>query len=278
MRVAIVATGFLPHEADKLAEPWRHSDMSAPSASCEKNSSLAWSGMVIRSNSRKIASDRSKVSVNTVFLKAMPTALPCWSMPPAGFKCHYPDIFATALINSQPMGFYAPAQIERDAREHGIVVRPADINSSFHDCSLEPKGDEETNIHERHRTMADDILSTHAIRLGFCQIKGMSKDEGEAISHKREGGFDSVRDLWLRTGLAPATLEKLAKADAFRSLGMSRRDALWSVRALRRSGDKDDLRRYSPRTQCRNRSRRALCRPCHPARSSSRIIETCAFP
>lgn len=248
MRVAIVAAGFLPHEADKLRRAmatFRH--VGTISQLREK----FITGMVGNGYPLEFAENCFRqiegfgeygFSESHAYSFALLVYASGW------FKCHYPDIFATALINSQPMGFYAPAQIVRDAREHGIAVRPADINSSFHDCSLEPKGAEETNIHERHRTMAGDILSTHAIRLGFCQIKGMSKDEGEAISHKRESGFDSVRDLWLRTGLAPATLEKLARADAFRSLGMSRRDALWSVRALRRSGDKDDLPLFAPNT------------------------------
>jgi error-prone DNA polymerase len=86
-----------------------------------------------------------------------------------------------------------------------------------------------------------DIHTTHALRLGFRQVGGFSEDWGRQIETARGAGFDSVRDLWLRTRLPPAALEKLAQADAFRSLGLSRRDALWAVKALRRTGDKDDL-------------------------------------
>jgi error-prone DNA polymerase len=89
--------------------------------------------------------------------------------------------------------------------------------------------------------MSGDILTTHALRLGFRQIDGFSEDWGETIEKERGTGFDSVRDLWLRTRLPPRALEKLAHADAFNALGLSRRDALWAVKALRRSGDKDDL-------------------------------------
>jgi error-prone DNA polymerase len=89
--------------------------------------------------------------------------------------------------------------------------------------------------------MKDDIRTTHAIRLGFRQVSGLSEDDGRAIAQMRGEGYDSIRDLWLRTGLRPAVLEKLANADAFGSLGLSRRDALWAIRALQRSGDKDDL-------------------------------------
>ncbi len=89
--------------------------------------------------------------------------------------------------------------------------------------------------------MRDDIRQTHALRLGFRQISGFSEADGLKIESTRGMGFDSVRDLWLRTALSPSVIERLAQADAFRSLGLDRRDALWAVRALQRTGDKDDL-------------------------------------
>jgi error-prone DNA polymerase len=89
--------------------------------------------------------------------------------------------------------------------------------------------------------MKDDIRTTHALRLGFRQVSGLSEDDGRVIADRRGAGYDSIRDLWLRTGLRPFVLEKLANADAFRSLGLNRRDALWVIRALQRAGDKDDL-------------------------------------
>jgi error-prone DNA polymerase len=89
--------------------------------------------------------------------------------------------------------------------------------------------------------MADEIRTTCAMRLGFREISGFKQEDGEQIMAVRGKGFDSVRDLWLRTGLEPAVLERLADADAFRSLGLDRREALWAVRGLRRAGDKDDL-------------------------------------
>ena len=165
----------------------------------------------------------------------------CW------MKCYYPDVFAVALLNSQPMGFYAPSQIVRDAQDHGVEVRPVDVNLSDWDCVLE--GDPppaslaaiKKEIHPRHASMKSDIRSTHALRLGFRQVSGFSEDHGLRIESVRGRGFDSVRDLWLRTRLPPAALERLANADAFGSFGLTRRDALWAVRALRRAGDKDDL-------------------------------------
>jgi error-prone DNA polymerase len=159
----------------------------------------------------------------------------------AWIKCHYPDVFAAALLNSQPMGFYATAQLVRDAQDHGVEVRPVDINASGWDCSLEGSPTTQGHLHPRHASMSGDILTTHALRLGFRQIDGFSEDWGETIEKVRGAGFDSVRDLWLRTRLPPRALEKLAHADAFNALGLSRRDALWAVKALRRSGDKDDL-------------------------------------
>src|SRR5665213_934575 len=159
----------------------------------------------------------------------------------AWLKCRYPDVFAAALLNSQPMGFYAAAQIVRDAQEHGVEVREVDINASNWDCTLEPDRKGGENLHPRHAEMKDAIRSNNALRLGFRQISDFSKDDGVIIENVRGAGFDSVRDLWLRTRLQPAALERLAAADAYHSLGLDRREALWAIRALRRSGDKDDL-------------------------------------
>ena len=159
----------------------------------------------------------------------------CW------MKCYYPDVFAAALLNSQPMGFYAPAQIVRDAREHGVEVRPTDVNLSDWDCTLEEEPAPSGVLQMRHASMRPHIRTTHAMRLGFRQISGFSEDHSKIIESVRGRGFDSVRDLWLRTRLPPAAIERLANADAFGSLGLTRRDALWAVRALQRAGDKDNL-------------------------------------
>ncbi|MGF7161643.1 error-prone DNA polymerase [Rhodoligotrophos appendicifer] len=158
----------------------------------------------------------------------------------AWIKCHYPDVFAVGLLNSWPMGFYAPAQLIRDAQEHGIEIRPVDILTSSWDHDLEVS-EAPIMLHPRHGDMKGDILSSHAVRLGLRQVHGLSWDEGQKIVELRGEGYDSLRDLWLRTGLSPATLEKLADADAFRSLGLDRRAALWAIRGLNRAGDKDDL-------------------------------------
>ncbi|MBN9063424.1 MAG: error-prone DNA polymerase [Rhizobiales bacterium 65-9] len=161
------------------------------------------------------------------------------------FKCFYPDIFACALLNAQPMGFYAPAQIIRDLRDHGVEVREIDINKSGWDHTLE--GDKERSfysadrIHALHVDMKRDIRSRCALRVGFRQIKSLSETDAGKLIAARGAGYDSVRDLWLRAELSREALERLADADAFRSIGLDRRQALWAVKALRRSGDKEDL-------------------------------------
>ena len=134
----------------------------------------------------------------------------------AWLKCHHPAVFACALLNSQPMGFYAPAQIVRDAREHGVEVRPVCINASYWDNALEPDG-----------------RGGLALRLGFRQIKGVARGRGRAGSPRRAATATATSP---RSGGGPAPprrlLEALAEADAFASLGLSRREALWQARAI----------------------------------------------
>ncbi|WP_295555295.1 error-prone DNA polymerase [uncultured Hyphomicrobium sp.] len=139
----------------------------------------------------------------------------------AWMKCHYPDVFCAAILNSQPMGFYQPAQLVRDAREHGVEVREADVNFSHWDCTLEPaaKGS--------HR---------FALRLGFRQIDGSSEEEMQALVASRGNGYGSIERLSAAPGVSRAAIERLAAADAFRSMGLDRRAALWSARRLRTIG------------------------------------------
>ncbi|WP_265519408.1 error-prone DNA polymerase [Nitratireductor luteus] len=133
----------------------------------------------------------------------------------AWIKCHHPEVFACALLNSQPMGFYAPAQIVRDAREHDAEVRAVDINESALDNTLEPRGG-----------------GPCALRLGFRQIDGFHDDWAGKLTALRGGGYESVEDLWRRTRLPHRALRLLADADAMRSVGLDRREALWQVRRL----------------------------------------------
>ncbi|MBY5711856.1 error-prone DNA polymerase [Rhizobium leguminosarum] len=135
-------------------------------------------------------------------------------------KCHYADAFCAALINSQPMGFYAVAQIVGDARNHGVEIRPVCINLSRWDCTLEPvKGDERR----------------HAVRLGMRLVRGLAAvDAARIVAARADQPFDSVDDMWRRTSVPAASLVELAEADAFLpSLKLQRRDALWAIKALR---------------------------------------------
>jgi error-prone DNA polymerase len=134
-------------------------------------------------------------------------------------KCWHPDVFCCALLNAQPMGFYAPAEIVRDAINHGVDVRPVCVNASRWDCTLEPTDDD----------------ARFAVRLGFRMVKGLSNDQGAVVVNERaEEAFSSVDDLWRRARVPIAALVQLAKADAFRpSLDLARREALWAIRSLR---------------------------------------------
>ena len=163
----------------------------------------------------------------------------CW------MKCFYPDVFCCAILNSQPMGFYAPSQLVRDARDHGIDVRAVDINRSNWDCTLEPEPSPIT-VHPNHADVARHARTAHAVRLGFREVKGLREPDMEMLAARRDRGYDSVRDVWLRTSLSPTVLERLAEADAFAGLGLTRRDAVWAVRGLNRAGDRDDLPLLAP--------------------------------
>jgi error-prone DNA polymerase len=136
----------------------------------------------------------------------------------AWVKHHHPEVFCASLLNSQPMGFYQPAQLVRDARQHGVEVRAPDLIASDWDCTLEPPDDPRT--------------PRRALRLGLRQIKGFKKDEALAFMEVRKAGLVSVEDYVLRSGLSRRSLELLAEADAFRSLGLSRREALWAVKGM----------------------------------------------
>jgi error-prone DNA polymerase len=137
----------------------------------------------------------------------------------AWIKRHHPDVFCAAMLNSQPMGFYQPAQLVRDAREHGVEVRPADVMSSDWDSTLELK----------HVSQGKSV---HAVRLGLRQVGGLKKAEALRLIEARNAGAGTLRELAARATLSRQTLELLAEADALRALGMDRRQGLWAVKGL----------------------------------------------
>ena len=145
----------------------------------------------------------------------------------AWIKCRYPDVFCAAILNSQPMGFYQPAQLVRDARAHGVEVLAADVNFSDWDCTLEQGA-------PSHPSPASGggMGGGHAVRLGFRIIGGLAEDELKKLIAARGNGFSSIERLAAIAGVSRFTIERLAEADAFRSLGLDRRAALWAARRL----------------------------------------------
>ena len=232
MKIAIDAGGFSPSEADQLRRAM---------ATFRRNGTIhnyrekLVSGMVGRGYERAFA-ERCFKQIEGFGDYGFPEShaasfallvyASCW------FKTFYPDVFCAAILNSQPMGFYAPAQLVRDAREHGVETRPVDVNVSDWDCTLETAAFDPAKIEERHADMRGVIKTEYTVRLGFRQVKGLSEEDMELLVDRRGDGYRSVRDLWLRSGLNVGQMQKLAEADAFRSIGLDRRAALWQVRAL----------------------------------------------
>ncbi|MYM57573.1 error-prone DNA polymerase [Thalassovita mangrovi] len=216
MQIAVVAAGFTPEEADRLRRSL---------ATFRKMGTIGTfrdrftRGMLERGYSPEFA-DRCFSQIEGFgeygFPESHAAAFALLTYVSSWLKCHHPAIFACALLNSQPMGFYAPAQIVRDAREHGVELRPVCVNGSGWDNRLERR--------------ADGAL---ALRLGFRQIKGFREEDAGWIVAARGNGYRDPEAVWLRAGVAPAVLEKLAEADAFADLGLTRRDALWQVKAIR---------------------------------------------
>jgi len=219
MRIAIECGGFSPGEADLLRKSmatFKHS------GGVSKFRDKLISGMIARGYEAEFAERifRQLEGFGSYgFPESHAASFALLAYASAWLKCRHPDVFCAALLNSQPMGFYAPAQIVRDARDHGVEVRPVCVNASRWDCTLEPTGDR-------------DRL---AVRLGLCLVKGLANAHAAAIVAARaDEPFASLGDLWRRTPVPVAALTAAAEADAFRpSLGLARREALWAIRGLR---------------------------------------------
>ena len=316
MKIAIVAGGFTPAEADKLRRAMATFRRVGTIGTFQHK---MIEGMVANGYDRDFA-ERCFHQIEGFgeygFPESHAASFALLVYASAWLKCHYPDVFAAALLNAQPMGFYAPAQIVRDLREHGVKCARPNVNFSDYDATLGPGPPAAKRLHELHRGMADDI--PHALRHPPrpARDQGTERGRGEAdcgeadfssspfpprsyflylppergrvapaeacfaakagetgggqsqcarrsgpppltlppspptlqirgreqsVREERGKPYNSLRDLWLRTGLTPRVIERLADADAFGSLGLTRRDALWAVKALRRSGDHEDL-------------------------------------
>jgi error-prone DNA polymerase len=214
MKLAIVAAGFTPAQADGLRRAmatFRHH------GSMPHYEAQMVEGMVARGYEREFATrcfSQIKGFGEYGFPESHAQAFAWLAYVSSWLKCRHPAVFTCALLNSQPMGFYAPAQLVRDAQDHGVEVRAADVNASYWDSTLEPHGDGKL-----------------ALRLGLSRIDGFRKDWAFAMEHARaHAPFASVEDMTRRARLPSRALRLLANADAFGSLGQSRREALWETR------------------------------------------------
>ncbi len=290
MQIAIVAAGFTPDEADRLR---RAMATFKKAGIIHEFKDKMIEGMVARNYTRDFA-ERCFKQIEGFgsygFPESHAASFALLVYVSSWLKCHYPEVFAAALLNSQPMGFYAPAQIVRDAREHGVAVREVDVNHSQWDCTLEDmKGvaaliplpsREREGTHAKHGEGEGALLQARcysidsepgratpspcplpegrggvfgegegtvrrtgegmigkegrpcALRLGLRQIHGLAEADAASLIDARGEGYGAPRDLWRRAGLGAGALERLARADAFRSLGLDRRQALWALKGL----------------------------------------------
>ncbi|WP_419826226.1 error-prone DNA polymerase [Sphingomonas sp.] len=216
MKVAIVGAGFTPAEADGLRRAMATFKFTG---GVSHFSEKLVEGMVSRGYPRDFAERTFKQLEgfgSYGFPESHAASFAKIAYASSWVKHHHPDVFCAALMNAQPMGFYAPAQIVRDARQHGVEVRPPCVNASRWDCTLEPTDG---------RWLA--------VRLGLRQVRGLANAHGAAIVGARgDTPYESVDDVWRRAGTPRAAIERLAEADAFHALGDDRRQGLWKVRGL----------------------------------------------
>ena len=219
MEIAIVAAGFTPAEADGLRRSM---------ASFKSHGQVsAWrtklvSGMIAKGYKEEFAERVFKQLEgfgSYGFPESHAASFALLVYISSWIKYYYPDVFAAALLNSMPMGFYQPAQIVIDAKKHGVKVLPVDVNYSCWDNTLE-KGSGEK----------------HALRLGFRQVKGLKEEEMQLLIQGRTTPYKQLPALY-EAGISLTVLERLADADAFRSLGYDRRKALWEISALQHKPD-----------------------------------------
>ncbi|MFV0625382.1 error-prone DNA polymerase [Sphingomonas sp. ac-8] len=226
MKVAIVGAGFTPAEADALRRAMATFKFTGGVSHFRDK---LVQGMVGNGYTRDFA-ERTFKQIEGFgsygFPESHAASFAKIAYASSWMKCHHPDVFCAALLNAQPMGFYAPAQIVRDAREHGVEVRPVCINDSRWDTRL--------------LGAAQEALALEAaaalrlpLRLGFKVVHGLSNaDAARLVIARGEAPFTSVEDAWRRSGVPLAALEKIARADGFQALGLDRRQALWAIKGL----------------------------------------------
>ncbi|MDR7154858.1 error-prone DNA polymerase [Sphingobium xenophagum] len=216
MKVAIVGAGFTPVEADQLRRAMATFKLTGGVSHFYDK---LVGGMIANGYSKDFA-ERTFKQIEGFGSYGFPEShaasfakiayASCW------MKYHHPDVFCAALLNAQPMGFYAPAQIVRDARNHGVDVRPVSINHSHWDCTLE-------------KTCGRYM----AVRLGFRSVRGLANAHGANIAAARgPAPYEGIEDVWRRARVPRAAIERLAEADAFHCLAQDRRQGLWKVKGL----------------------------------------------
>jgi len=211
MKIAIVAAGFTPSEADELRRSM---------ATFKAKGKISYfehkliNGMIQKGYEEEYARRVFKQLEgfgSYGFPESHAVSFALLVYVSSWLKCHYPDVFACALLNSMPMGFYQPSQIVIDAQKHGVEVRPVDINHSFWDNTLE------------------EMSGKYCVlRLGFRQVKSLNEDDMKVLVEGRRQGYSSINDL-REAGITATVLENLADGDTFRSIGLDRRQALWEV-------------------------------------------------
>ncbi|TDT92499.1 DnaE-like error-prone DNA polymerase [Azorhizobium sp. AG788] len=219
MRVAIKCAGFTPGEADRLRKSMATFKFTG-GVSAFRDKLV--DGMVANGYERSFAEQTFKQLEgfgSYGFPESHAASFALIAYASAWLKCWHPDVFCAALLNAQPMGFYAPAQIVRDARDHGVEVRPICVNASRWDCTLEQTDDGQQ----------------FAVRLGLRMVKGLANAHaGTLVAARADRPYAGIEELWHRAGVPTAALVQIAEADAFRpSFGLERREALWAIKALR---------------------------------------------
>lgn len=215
MQIAVVAAGFCPGEADQLRRAL--GSFRGP-GTVKAFRTRFIEGCLMRGYEQEFANACFKQLEGFSgygFPESHAASFALLVYVSSWLKCHHPEIFACALLNSQPMGFYAPAQIIRDVRDHDVEVLPICVEHSFWDNTLEPHGGGKL-----------------ALRLGFRQIKGFKEDDGHWLSAARGNGYRSADAIWRRAGLSKTALTKLASANAFASHEINRREAVWQVKGF----------------------------------------------
>jgi error-prone DNA polymerase len=214
MEIAIVAGGFTPAEADELRRSMATFKAKGKVSAFEQK---LINGMIKKGYTEEFSKRvfrQLEGFGGYGFPESHAASFALLVYVSSWLKCYYPDVFAAALLNSMPMGFYQPAQIISDAKKHGVVIKDIDINCSSWDNTLEGKEGKYC-----------------VLRLGFRQIKGLREEDMQILIAARDAGFTRIPQL-LDIGVSLTALERLADADVFRSIGLDRRKALWEIAAL----------------------------------------------